>query len=271
MRKEFNYVDVAFVVDTTGSMGPFLEEAKKRLIDALERLSSKNDIDLRVGLVQYKDHPPQDSSFVTKHLDFSSKMNDMRNAIKALSPSGGGDTPEAVYQGLYDACEKLHWRPNSSRFILLVGDAPPHAFPAWLKRMLPLKDVRSGGDAWPNACPSGLDVSKVTALAEKKGITIHTVCLAGCALTEDAFLALASGAGGRTASRLQSESVIDKIMAMLEEEFLQIGFDMNLYETIAKTKVFDCQKLAETVGSTKQKVASSVARLGRRGFLDSVN
>src|SRR5205823_6247405 len=42
--------------------------------------------------------------------------------------TGGGDTPESVNQGLYDAVHKIKWSSDKKtlRIIFLVGDAPPH-------------------------------------------------------------------------------------------------------------------------------------------------
>lgn len=66
MTKALNYVDLCFVIDTTGSMGSFIQAAKQQLLDTIQLLSADSDIDLQVGLVEYRDHPPQDSSFVTR-------------------------------------------------------------------------------------------------------------------------------------------------------------------------------------------------------------
>lgn len=275
MKKEFNFVDVAFVIDTTGSMGTFIGEAQKRLSKTLKDLSGKNDIDLQVGLVQYRDHPPQESTFVTQLVQMTPSLEKMQKEIEKLKPQGGGDAPEAVYQGVYDACEKLHWRDNSSRFILLVGDSPPHAFVAWYNSVMPgktdaLGKQRNFGDGFPKACPSNLDVSAVTAAAEKRGITVHALCMGDFAYTRLSFKAIASGTGGRATTSASAGEVVDKMLSMMTDEFKEIRFDKTIYENVSRSRRFDCQEIAEALGSTRQKVAASLARLGRRGFLDNL-
>ena len=133
--KSLNDVDLCFVVDTTGSMGSFIQAAQRQLLDTIKQLSTYSNIDLQVGLVEYRDHPPQDTSFVTRIYPLTANLQEMQKCINKLKADGGGDAPEAVYSGVWDACEKIKWRPHSCRFILLVGDAPPHGFSKWLQEM----------------------------------------------------------------------------------------------------------------------------------------
>lgn len=77
----------------------------------------------------YRDHPPQESSYVTEHLDFTNEHEAIKY-VNNLKASGGGDEPEAVHDGLIDACQKLTWveLPGTPmlRYIFHVADAPPH-------------------------------------------------------------------------------------------------------------------------------------------------
>lgn len=69
MTKTLNQVDLCFlcfVIDTTGSMGGSIDAAKRHLLDAVAALRQSDNLDLQVGLVEYRDHPPQESSFVTR-------------------------------------------------------------------------------------------------------------------------------------------------------------------------------------------------------------
>ncbi len=49
---------------------------------------------------------------------------EMKNHVNACSASGGGDGPEAVTAGLYEALH-LDWRPNATKICVLIADAPP--------------------------------------------------------------------------------------------------------------------------------------------------
>lgn len=61
MRNEINAVDLAFVVDTTGSMGGLIAAAQNQMITMLEELTRAANINLWLGVVEYRDHPPQDN------------------------------------------------------------------------------------------------------------------------------------------------------------------------------------------------------------------
>ncbi|XGW00588.1 MAG: VWA domain-containing protein [Leptolyngbya sp. BL-A-14] len=128
MTKTLNQVDLCFVVDTTGSMGAFIEAAKQHLLRAIAALRQQNNLDLQVGLVEYRDHPPQDHSFVTRRYELTADFRKMQKVINGLKADGGGDAPEAVYDGVRDACTTMRWRQYSYRMALLVGDAPPHGY-----------------------------------------------------------------------------------------------------------------------------------------------
>src|ERR1044071_5396679 len=91
-------------------------------------LGADRVIVLFVGFVEYRDHPPQEKTFVTRVNPLTSDIKRMQKAINSLKADGGGDAPEAVYDGVFAACKQIEWRPFSCRFTLLVGDAPPHGY-----------------------------------------------------------------------------------------------------------------------------------------------
>ena len=81
MISGLNHVDLVFVVDTTGSMGPFIEDARKRLVDCVGELGSSRAIDLQFGIVEYRDHPPQEASFVTRAYPLTGNLESVRTSI----------------------------------------------------------------------------------------------------------------------------------------------------------------------------------------------
>lgn len=106
-------------------------------------------------MVAYRDHPPQDSTFVTKLYDFTNHKPRMQSYLDSLSASGGGDGPEAVTAGLYKA-ENLAWRQNATKIVILIADAPPHG-------------LGESGDGFPNGDPDGLDPLAIANSMAKKG------------------------------------------------------------------------------------------------------
>src|SRR4051794_19759306 len=118
MTDALNQVDLCFVIDTTGSMGPFLAEAKRQLLATLRQLRAEAGVDLRVGLVEYRDHPPEERTFAARGYELTADLDRMQKVINGLKADGGGDAPEAVYDGIERACAWLQWRAHSSRFLL---------------------------------------------------------------------------------------------------------------------------------------------------------
>ena len=269
MLDELNKVDVCFVVDTTGSMGSFIAAAKTQLLNAISSLSNHSQINLQVGLVEYRDHPPQERTFITRVYPLTDDLKKMQKNINKLAANGGGDAPEAVYRGVWDACEEMSWRSHSCRFILLVGDAPPHGFIQWWKTATG-KQLSGHGDTWANGCPSGLDVYSVTAAAEAKGIQIYSLCMGGDKLTREAFGVLAAFTGATSSNVRSGVDVIRQMETILQEEFSNLDFDRQVLQTIQQLGNLELQIIADALDSPRLPVSSALARLGKRGFLNGV-
>lgn len=120
-----NTVDIAFVVDATGSMGDEIEFLKLELEEVIRKSTEEyKDLGLNTASVFYRD---EGDAYVTRHNDFHSDMLKVLNFIKLQAANGGGDTPEAVDQALDVALNQLNWNMSSrTRLLFLVLDAPPH-------------------------------------------------------------------------------------------------------------------------------------------------
>lgn len=267
MTKGLNHVDLCFVIDTTGSMGSFITTAQQQLLNTISLLSADKSIDLQFGLVEYRDFPPQESTFVTRIYPLTANLKTMQGVINKLSAVGGGDAPEAVYSGIRDGCEKMQWRQHSCRFILLVGDAPPHGFAKWLQEVKPDARISSAGDSWFDGCPSGLNIQSVTASAENHRVTVHALCMGNDLVTQEAFTFLAQATGGQCSSTRNANEVISKITTVLKDEFQSLEFDQQVLAMIQQIGHLDISETAEALDSARLPVATSVARLGKRGFL----
>jgi hypothetical protein len=104
-------LDLAFILDSTGSMGSYIASATQSIVDIVNEIVRSERADVRFGLVAYRDHPPQDSSWITKVFPFSSSTAQMKKNLAELSAAGGGDGPEAVTTALHETLN-LPWRPN---------------------------------------------------------------------------------------------------------------------------------------------------------------
>ena len=89
-------LDIAIVLDTTGSMKTHLVMIKQFFLKVIED-SARDFGSVRVGFVFYKDYMEE---YLTKSLDFQANFAVVNNQIQNVSTGGGGDFPEAVYEGL---------------------------------------------------------------------------------------------------------------------------------------------------------------------------
>jgi hypothetical protein len=53
------FVDLVFVMDCTSSMGPYIASALENIRSIVEEIVVSEKSDIHLGLVEYRDHPPQ--------------------------------------------------------------------------------------------------------------------------------------------------------------------------------------------------------------------
>ncbi len=119
-------VEVAFVLDTTGSMGPLIEGAKRKIWSIATAIIDANpNAEIRMGLVAYRDIA---DDYVTKTFNLTTDIQDLYANLLELKARGGGDWPESVNEALEVGVTKLKWTQGAEicRIMFLVGDAPPH-------------------------------------------------------------------------------------------------------------------------------------------------
>jgi hypothetical protein len=118
-------VDIAFVVDATGSMGDEIDYLKEELMELMLRSSAFAPCSkIRLASVFYRDLGDE---YVSKHAPFTDRYEDAVVYVQQQYAGGGGDFPEAVDAGLEEAMTQLTWSTKAlSRICFLVLDAPPH-------------------------------------------------------------------------------------------------------------------------------------------------
>jgi hypothetical protein len=120
-----NRIEIALVVDATGSMGDELEYIKTELVDVIQRVKSNNSqATIYTSSVFYRD---EGDEYVTRVSNFSNDISVTNSFINKQSAGGGGDFPEAVHTALEKAVDELQWSSNAkTRLMFLILDAPPH-------------------------------------------------------------------------------------------------------------------------------------------------
>jgi len=119
-------VDIAFVVDTTGSMADEIAQVRMDLSALVDKLAATTN-SYRVAVVSYRDFPertgdPIDYPYRVDQ-SFTNNLGSIQAAIDSLSADGGDDIPETVFSGIQAAIE-LPWRPGVTKTMIVVGDAP---------------------------------------------------------------------------------------------------------------------------------------------------
>ncbi|MEZ4406265.1 MAG: VIT domain-containing protein [Polyangiales bacterium] len=160
-------LDLVFLVDATGSMGAYIHEVKTHLLALIDALKgSPLCRSLRLGLVAYRDHPPQDNTYASHAVALTDDVAAVRREVDALQASGGGDGPESVTDGLFDVV-RLDWRPDAAKAVVWFGDAPPHG-------------VEPRGDAFPEGCPCGQHWFAQAESCREMGVAVYAIgCLPG--------------------------------------------------------------------------------------------
>lgn len=118
------FLDLAFVIDTTGSMADELDWITKDLRGIIRKArQSAPGVDIRLGLVVYRDHG---DAYVVRNYGFTKSQSQMQKWLRNQSASGGGDYPEAAAAALA-AGAALDWRRGKGeRLMFHIADAPPH-------------------------------------------------------------------------------------------------------------------------------------------------
>lgn len=148
-------LDIALVVDTTGSMADEIDALRRSLRDVVARIRTLPNLGrLRIGGVAYRD---VGDDYVTHPFDFTERMDEVERTLAATRAYGGGDEPEAVHEALDIAVNRLPWSQDGAvRLLFLIGDAAPHLERGTPYTITMRRAVEKGIVIVPVGC-SGLD------------------------------------------------------------------------------------------------------------------
>ncbi len=195
-------VEVAFVIDSTGSMSGLIEGAKEKIWSIANGIILReSNPQVRMGLLAYRD---RGDAYVTRLHTLTDDMDAVFANLKEIKADGGGDTPESVNQGLHEAVTRMQWSQdkNTKRIIFLVGDCPPH--------MDYQDDVK---------------YQKTCKRAAKNGIVIHTVQCGNHAETKPIWNEIAKLGGGSYIPLPQSGGMV-AIVAPQDQEIARLSAEL---------------------------------------------
>jgi Ca2+-binding RTX toxin-like protein len=129
-------LDLVFAIDTTGSMGPYIDNVKANAISIVNAAFGTDaaPIDTRIGIVGFKDaagpNGPGENTDVlnfTEQDTYAARKSAATAAINSLTVGGGGDIPEGDNSALLFALQGNlgDWRRAAQDHkIILFSDAP---------------------------------------------------------------------------------------------------------------------------------------------------
>lgn len=231
--------DIAFVIDTTGSMFDDIDAVKARSGDIINAIfeGERGVLNSRVAVVGYND--PATNTFLsfTDQPKIADRKTAAIGAINSISVGGGGDFPEAVNAGLIRALSggAGTWREEAiARRIILFGDAPPKdtSLRAEVLRLAAdvgvsvssssLRATSIEGDIETSSLTSGLTVTRFAMAAigsDGSPITIpveiFTVLIGNDPTAKADFISLSSATGGKTFNSADASGVVDALIAAI--------------------------------------------------------
>lgn len=126
--------EIVFLVDKTGSMEDDIEEVRAsidRIIDCLPPGTY-------LAAASYGDRLTDGANWYTR-TDLTTDFEKIRSFVNNLRLTGGGDTPESVFDGIWRTLDEMPWKDCSAPDkIIVMGDAEPHT---GSKTMYSLEDV----------------------------------------------------------------------------------------------------------------------------------
>jgi Mg-chelatase subunit ChlD len=201
-REEPSQIEIAFALDTTGSMSGLIEGAKQKIWSIANQMAdTSQEVEIRIGLVGYRDRGDQ---YVTRLHDLTDDIDSIYGHLRGFRADGGGDTPESVNQALHTAVTKMSWSesPDVYKVVFLVGDAPPH--------MNYADDVK---------------YSETARLAAERGITLNTIQCGDLPDTSQVWQQIAKLGNGRYVA-IQQDGAMFALTAPMDEDLSRLNREL---------------------------------------------
>lgn len=204
--KNKNNLDLLFILDTTSSMGPYIQAAKNSINFIYDSIVKAEMCHLRLGLVSYRDHPPQDHTYLTQVTNLTDDLNQFKTSLALTYAQGGGDLPEAICCAMEKALNEVTWRSDAIKIAILIADAPPHGLGCF-------------GDSFSNGCPLKNDPVAIAHKMAQSEIALYCV---GCGFSIDPyksfFIAASLVTGGQYLELSQDKDLASLIINGTHEE-----------------------------------------------------
>ena len=236
-------IEVAFVLDTTGSMSGLIDGARRKIWSIANRLvGNQQRSGVRIALIGYRD---RGDAYVTRRYDLTSDVDEIYGHLREFRAEGGGDGPESVNQALHEAVHDLSWSTADDvyRVVFLVGDAPPHT---------------DYGD---------VDFEQTARSARRGDIFVNTIQCGSWDETARVWQRIAALGGGRYAA-IEQDGGMQAVATPLDDELAQLnrelaGTVIAYGEDEQRREV--ASKVARSVGAEPETAADRLSYLSKAG------
>ncbi|KAF9044276.1 hypothetical protein BJ165DRAFT_1480153 [Panaeolus papilionaceus] len=253
-KKNAKPLDIVFLQDTTGSQGPYIKAARQAIRDICEKISASAQFPkdlIRFGLIAFRDHPPQDDTYVTKKFGFTSDIAVMQKNLTNLVASGGGDGPEAQTAALAAALD-LEWTEDAIKIVILITDAPPHG-------------IGEAGDGFDKS-PDQNDPLEIVRQMAEKGITLFVIACEpslsqSYRFALDFYSALVAITSGRLFPLLMADKLGDYIIGTAVETIETEQLISEFEHVIVDDVYGKAKSIEEVMADVQQKLQSRGTKL----------
>lgn len=197
--------DIHIAIDTTGSMGGAISQAKAQATDLVSTIHGAVP-DANFSVVDFKDSTDGPAEYVIK-APITNDAAAVQAAINTMSASGGADYPEAQNLVLSRAAtdDPALWRADSRKFVVLITDAPPHG--------AAVNGFPSCGDT--SADPHGLATNTVVAGLATAERTLFAVTTPFSGM-EDCYRDIAAASLTGSSHQTLGGDLASQILALIE-------------------------------------------------------
>jgi uncharacterized repeat protein (TIGR01451 family) len=225
-------LDLAFVIDTTGSMRDDIDAVKASANNIINTIFDDSFPFSRIAVVGYND--PATNTFLsfTDQEEIADRKTAAVKAINSISVGGGGDIPEAVNAGLIRALSggAGKWNKEAAfRNIIQFGDAPPKDTELREQVLKLASDVGvsitsglralSAGDIETKSVTDGLALTSFALSAMDAGgagvtipVQIFTILIGDDPKAAADFASLATATGGKAFKAADAKEIVPVIL-----------------------------------------------------------
>lgn len=121
-------LQTCFALDTTGSMFPVFEAARKAIVEVSNEINNLGS-QVEMSFIAYKNHGDErhfNSERPFLPTPWTNDPREVQNIMNKVNSDGGGDGLTCLEDVLQYIGVDIPWNTNSAKAVIMIGDMPPH-------------------------------------------------------------------------------------------------------------------------------------------------